>query len=103
MGFLQNARQRLGSAANFVARHGATAAKVALGAAGAAAAAGAAYRAYHSDAANAIRFQNESRRYIDEHGARLMEEYRRDRALGVAGAVSDDDADDYEEHSPRHH
>ena len=102
MGFLQNARQRLGSAANFVARHGATAAKVALGAAGAAAAAGAAYRAYPSDAANAIRFQNQSRRYIDEHGARLIEEYRRDRALGVAGAVSDD-ADDHEERSPRHH
>ena len=98
MGFLQNARQRLGSAANFVARHGATAAKVALGAAGAAAAAGAAYKAYHSDAANAIRFQNQSRRYIDEHGARLMEEYRRARARGVAGAVSDDD----EECSPRH-
>ena len=98
MGFVQNARQRLGSAANFVARHGATAAKVALGAAGAAAAAGAVYKAYHSDAANAIRFQSESRRHIDEHGARLMEEYRRDRARGVAGAVSDDEA-----YSPRHH
>ena len=84
-----------------MARHGATAAKVALGAAGTAAAAGAAYKAYHSGAANAIRFQNESRRYIDEHGARLMEEYRRDRARDVAGAVSDDD-DDYEEYSPRH-
>ena len=78
MGLLQNARQRLGSAANFVARP------------------------YHSDAANAIRFQNESRRYIDEHGARLMEEYRRDRALGRAGAVSDDE-DEPEEYSPRHH
>ena len=93
-------RATAASAANFVARHGATAAKVALGAAGAAAAAGAAYKAYRSDAANPIRFQNESRRYIDEHGARLMEEYRRDRALGRAGAVSDDDDEEY---SPRHH
>ena len=100
MGLLQNARQRVSS---FVARHGATAAKVALGAAGAAAAAGAAYRAYHSDAANAIRFQNESRRYIDEHGARLMEEYWRDRALGRAGAVSDDEDEPEEYYSPRHH
>ena len=97
MGYLQNARQRLGSAAKLVARHGATAAKVAVAAA---AVAGAAYKAYHSNAANAIRFQNESRRYIDEHGARLMEEYRRDRARRMAGAVSDDD---YEEYSPRHH
>ena len=44
MGFLQNARQRLGSAAHFVGRHAATAGKVALGAA---AVAGPTYHATH--------------------------------------------------------
>ena len=48
MGFLQSARQRLGSAAHSIGKHAATVGKVALGAA---AVAGAAYHAYqtHSD------------------------------------------------------
>jgi hypothetical protein len=45
MGFVQNTRQRLGSAAHFVGRHAATAGKAALTAA---AVAGAAYSAYQT-------------------------------------------------------
>ena len=47
MGFVQNTRQRLGSAAHFVGRHAATAGKAALTAA---VVAGAAYNAYHGHA-----------------------------------------------------
>ncbi len=45
MGFVQNARQRLGSAAHTIGKHAATVGKVALGAA---AVAGAAYHAYQT-------------------------------------------------------
>ena len=45
LGFVQNARQRLGSAAHTIGKHAATVGKVALGAA---AVAGAAYHAYQT-------------------------------------------------------
>ena len=86
MGYLQSARQRLASAAHLARKHAATAGKVALGAA---AVAGAAYHAYRSNAAGALRQQVDTRRLAHRDGARLMEEYRRDRAR-----VYEDDGND---------
>ena len=61
MGFVQNARQRLGAAANFVKKHAATVGHVALGAA---AVAGAVYANHQHAAREAASHQ----RYLDNQG-----------------------------------